>query len=102
VRQLENAKVKLLQAGGTPFTKKDSPRAPRKSARRIPSARTTQSLTWGPGPTSHVAGTRISAYGKGEPPRKERTAVRAASGPPWEDIFNPGGGSGTPHAHETW
>jgi hypothetical protein len=38
-------------------------------ARRAPRTKTTQSMTRGPGPTSHAAGVPVFEYKKSEPPR---------------------------------
>ena len=55
--------------GRPPFSRKGSLRTLEKSARRTPSARTTQSLTKGPGPTSHVTKALASVRRKGKLPR---------------------------------
>jgi hypothetical protein len=49
--------------------------------RRAPDAQSAQSLTRGPGPTSHTAGVLVSECGKSELPHtlKERTAARGSA-----------------------
>jgi hypothetical protein len=67
--------------GVNPFSRKTPARAPGNLARRVPSAQATQSLTWGPRPTSHAAGVLVSECKKGEPPREERTTAHDRAPP---------------------
>jgi hypothetical protein len=87
---------------GESLFKEDFPaRAPGNPVRRAPSAQATQSLTWGPGPTSHAAGVLVPECEKGEPPREERTATHDRAPPRGccEEIFiNHDGGSEVPRA----
>jgi hypothetical protein len=68
------------ERGRPPFSRKGSPRTLEKSARRTPSARTTQSLTKGPGPTSHVTKVLASVRRKGKPPRSLPRRLGATAG----------------------
>jgi hypothetical protein len=63
-----------------PFSRKGSPRTLEKSAWRTPSARTTQSLTEGPEPTSHVAEALASMRRRGKPPRSLPCRLGATAG----------------------
>jgi hypothetical protein len=62
------------------FSRKGSPRTLEKSAWRTPSAQTTQSLTKGPGPTSHVTKALASMRRKGKPPRSLPRRLGATAG----------------------
>jgi hypothetical protein len=64
----------------TPFFKKRPPRTLGKSSWRTPSARTTQSLTKGLGPTIHVAEVLASMRRRGEPPRSLPRRLGATAG----------------------
>jgi hypothetical protein len=67
---------------GESLFKEDSPaRTLGNPVRRAPSAQATQSVTWGPGPTSHAAGVPVSECEKGEPPREEQTAAHDRAPP---------------------
>jgi hypothetical protein len=69
--------------------------------RRAPTAQAVQSLTWGPGPTSHAADVPVSECEKGKPPRGERTAAHDRAPPRGrcEEIFiNQGGSNEAPRA----
>jgi hypothetical protein len=63
---------------GESLFKEDSlARAPRCRRESRPTrTNETQSMTRGPGPTSHTAGVRVSECKEGKPPRKERIATR--------------------------
>jgi hypothetical protein len=75
VEQLgKNAEAKPLRTGDPP-SRGGSSHAPEKPARRVPSARATQSLTEEPRPASHMTGALISMRRKNKPPR--------APTPPW-------------------
>jgi hypothetical protein len=49
-------------------------------ARRTPDTQTAQSLTWGPGSTSHAPGVLVSGCGGSEPPRTIARRLGAAAG----------------------
>ena len=70
----KNAGAKTLRTGDPP-SRDGSSHAPEKPARRVPSARATQSLTEEPGPASRMAGALVSMRRKNKPPR--------APTPPW-------------------
>jgi hypothetical protein len=75
-QQLERMRKCNCCTQGESLFKEDSPaRAPGNSVRRAPSAQATQSLTWGPGPTSHAAGVPASECEKGKPRREEQTTA---------------------------
>jgi hypothetical protein len=75
VEQLgKNAEAKPLRMGDPP-SRGGSSHAPEKPARRVPSARATQSLTEEPGPASRMVGALVSMRRKNKPPH--------APTPPW-------------------
>jgi hypothetical protein len=76
----ENAKAKPLRVKEPLFSRKGSPRTLEKSAWRTPSARTTQSLTKGLGPMSHVTKALASVRKKGKPPRSLPRRLGATPG----------------------
>jgi hypothetical protein len=71
--------------GVNPFSRQTLPLAPRDATRnpirRAPDTHAAQSLTWGPGSTSHTTGVLVSEYEKSEPPRalEEQTAARGSA-----------------------
>jgi hypothetical protein len=75
-------KAKPLHADGARplFSRKGSPHTLEKSAWHTPSARTTQSLTKGPGPTSHVAKALASVRRKGKLPHSLPRRLGATAG----------------------
>jgi hypothetical protein len=89
----KNAKAKPPRTGDPP-SRDGSSHAPEKPARRVPSARATQSLTEEPRPASRMAGALVSMRRKNKPPR--------APTPPWgpllESILDMGGANRAPHA----
>jgi hypothetical protein len=70
-----NAKRNFYPRKESLFKEDSLARAPENPVRRAPSAKATQSLTWGPGPTSHAADVLVSKCRKGEPPREEPQRV---------------------------
>jgi hypothetical protein len=72
-------KAKPLHAENPSF-KRWLPTHPGKSAWRIPSARTTESLTEGPGPASHMAEALVSMRRRSKLPRTLPRHLRATVG----------------------
>jgi hypothetical protein len=69
--------------------------------RRTPNAQSVQSLTWGPGPTSHAAGVPVSECERSKPSCGERTAAHDHAPPRGhcgEIFINQGGGNEVPRA----
>jgi hypothetical protein len=101
-QQLERMRKHNCCTRGESLFKEDSPaRTPGNPVRRAPSAHAAQSLTWGPGPTSHAAGVPISECRRSEPSRGKRTATHDRAPPRGccgEIFIHQGGGNEAPHA----
>jgi hypothetical protein len=87
---------------GESLFKEDSPaRALGNLVRRTPSAHAAQSLTWGPGPTSHAACVPVSECRISEPSCGKQTAAHDRAPPRGrcgEIFINQGGGNEAPRA----
>jgi hypothetical protein len=94
VKQLGKMRKQNHYTRKTPPSRDGSPHTLEKSAWRIPSTRTTQSLTEGPRPTSHVAEALVSMHRRSKPPRTLPRRLEAAA----EDILNIGGANRAPRA----
>jgi hypothetical protein len=87
--------------GESLFKEDSSARALGNPVRHTPSAQATQSLTWGPGPTSHVASMPVFECERSEPSHGERTVVRDRALPRGrcgEIFINQGGDNEAPRA----
>jgi hypothetical protein len=101
-QQIERMQKRNCCTRGESLFKEDSPaRAPGNPVRHAPSAQATESIIWGPGPTSHVAGMLVSECGRSKPSHGERTTTHDRAPPRGrcEKIFiNRGGSNEAPRA----